>query len=192
MVESPEAGTMRSGRTLNHLVPGRDCGDCVACCEVLRIVDPEVGKPAGVMCRHNTGKGCGIHAIRPDICRTWFCLWRRIDAMPDEARPDRSGVIFCLEGEEEHPNPFARFCVVARPVAGSRALRSALVRQVVAMFARQGELPVWVHRHGVRSLIHPPPDLADAIERPQATPFQAFVPAALAWRRRHRAMWPQG
>jgi hypothetical protein len=44
----------------------------------------------------------------------------------------------------------------------------------------------------VRSLIHPPPDLADAIERPQATPFQAFVPAALAWRRRHRATWPQG
>lgn len=111
--------------------------------------------------------------------------------MPDEARPDRCGVIFCLEGEEDHPNPFARFCVVARPVGSSRALRSELVRQVIAMFARQGELPVWVHRHGVRSLIHPPPDLADAIERPEKTPFQAFVPAAIDWRRRHRAAWPQ-
>jgi hypothetical protein len=192
MADSSDTGTMRSGRTLNHLVPGRDCGDCVACCEVLRIVDPEVGKPAGIMCRHNTGKGCGIHATRPDICRRWFCLWRRIDAMPDEARPDRSGVIFCLEGEEDHPNPFARFCVVARPVGSPRALRSELVRRVVAMFARQGDLPVWLHRHGVRTLIHPPPDLADAIERPRATPFQPFVPAAMAWRRRHRANWPQG
>ncbi|MFC5423211.1 hypothetical protein ACFPOB_27060 [Bosea eneae] len=192
MAESSQAGTMRSGRTLNHLVPGRDCGDCVACCEVLRIVDPEVGKPAGVMCRHNTGSGCGIHATRPEICRRWFCLWRRIDAMPDDARPDRCGVIFCLEGEEDHPNPFARLCVVARPVASPRALRSELVRQVVAMFVRQGELPVWLHRHGVRSLIHPPSDLADAIERPERTPFQAFLPAALAWRRRHRSIWPQG
>ena len=112
--------------------------------------------------------------------------------MPDEARPDRCGVIFCLEGEDDHPNPFARFCVVARPVGSSRALRSELVRQVIAMFARQGELPVWVHRHGVRSLIHQPPDLADAIERPDTTPFQAFVPAAMDWRRRHRANWPQG
>lgn len=192
MAESCEAGAMCSDRTLNHLVPGRDCGDCIACCQALRIVDPQIGKPAGVMCRHNTGSGCGIYEARPDICRIWFCLWRRIDAMPDEARPDRCGVIFCLEGEDDHPNPFARFCVVARPVGSPRALRSSLVRQVVAMFARQGDLPVWVHRHGVRSLVHPPPDLADAIERPQETPFRAFLPAALAWRRRHRASWPQG
>jgi hypothetical protein len=94
-------------------------------------------------------------------------------------------VIFCLEGEESHPNRFARFCVVARPVAGSRALRSALVRQVIAMFVRQGSLPVWLHRHGVRSLVHPPPELADAIERPEETPFQALVPAGRAWWRRH-------
>ncbi|WP_066467366.1 hypothetical protein [Bosea sp. WAO] len=183
----PEAGAMRTGRTLNHLTPGRECGDCVACCEVLRIVDPEVGKPAGVMCRHNTGKGCGIHATRPQICRSWFCLWRRIDAMPDEARPDRCGVIFCLEGEESHPNPFARFCVVARPIGRSRALRSPIVREVIAMFVRQGTLPVWQHRHGVRTLIYPPPDLADAIERPKTTPFQALVPAATAWLRQHGA-----
>ncbi len=188
MNETPEAGAMRSGRTLNHLVPGRDCGDCVACCEVLRIEDADVGKPAGVMCRHNTGGGCGIYTTRPGICRTWFCLWRRIDAMPDEVRPDRCGVIFCLEGDESHANLFARFCVVARPVAKSRALRSPLARQVIAMFARQGSLPVWLHRHGVRKLVYPPPDLADAIERPQATPFQALVPLAQAWLRRHAGL----
>lgn len=187
MTEPPDAGAMGSGRALNHLTPGRDCGDCVACCEVLRIVDPQVGKPAGVMCRHNTGKGCRIYETRPTVCRRWFCLWRRIDAMPDEARPDRSGVIFCLEGGESHPNLFARFRVVARPVGSSRALRSPLVRQVIAMFVQQGSLPVWLHRHGVRSLVHPLPDLADAIERPQATPFRALVPAALAWLKRHGA-----
>jgi hypothetical protein len=96
-------------------------------------------------------------------------------------------VIFCLEGEASHPNPFARFCVVARPVGKSRALRSPLVREVIAMFVRQGTLPVWQHRHGVRTLIYPPPDLADAIERPETTPFQALVPAAKAWLRRQGA-----
>jgi hypothetical protein len=60
------------------------------------------------------------------------------------------------------------------------------------MFVRQGELPVWVHRHGVRSLVYPPPDLADAIERPEKTPFQGLVPAALGWRSRHRMSWPEG
>jgi hypothetical protein len=53
-------------------------------------------------------------------------------------------------------------------------------------------LPVWVHRHGVRSLVYPPPDLADAIERPEKTPFQGLVPTALGWRSRHRMSWPEG
>lgn len=181
MAGTTDDGAMRTGRTLNHLVPGRECGDCVACCEALRIEDPQVGKPAGVLCRHNSGTGCSIHATRPQICRAWFCLWRRIDAMPEEARPDRCGVIFCLEGEDSHPNPFARFCVVARPVREARALRGPVVKQAIAMFARQGMLPVWIHRHGVRSLVHPPPELADAIERPETTPFRLLVPAARAW-----------
>lgn len=61
-----------------------------------------------------------------------------MDAMPGDARPDRCGLIFCVEGDESHPNPFARFCVLARPVGKSRAPRCPLVRQVSAMLVRQG------------------------------------------------------
>lgn len=70
-----------------------------------------------------------------------------MDAMPG-ARADRCGLIPRLEDEESHPNPFARFCVVVRPVGKSRALRGPLIRQVSAMFVRQGTLPVAPRRHG--------------------------------------------
>jgi hypothetical protein len=191
MAESSQAGTMRSGRTLNHLVPGRDCGDCVACCEVLRIVDPEVGKPAGIMCRHNTGNGCGIPATRPEICRRWFCLWRRIDAI---AGRGAAGLLRrdLLPGGRGGPSKSVR-----------ALLRGGAARRQFADAAqRAGQAG---HRHvrpagGIAGLgaspwrAQPDPsaaDLADAIERPEKTPFQAFVPAAMDWRRRRRAAWPQ-
>ncbi len=183
---SPAESATHFRRTLNHLTPGRDCGDCVACCQVLRIDQPDLQKAAGILCTHNTGTGCGIYATRPGICRSWYCLWRRIDAMPDAARPDRCGVIFCLEEDGAHGNLLARFCVVARAVSTTRAFQRGIVKEVIAMFARQGDLPVWRHRWGAKTLSYPSPELADAIERPDLTPFMAFLPAARMWLARHR------
>ena len=64
----------------------RSCGDCNACCTVLRI-DSQLGystrldngediaKPAGVSCRFLTKNGCGIYAVRPIVCRSFKCDW---------------------------------------------------------------------------------------------------------------------
>jgi len=36
----------------NHLVPGRECGSCTACCKDLAIRADGIGKQAGEPCRH--------------------------------------------------------------------------------------------------------------------------------------------
>ncbi|RZJ37471.1 MAG: hypothetical protein EON87_22170, partial [Brevundimonas sp.] len=44
--------------------------------------------------------GCSVHAIRPQTCRVWFCLWRAVE-LDDDWRPDRSGVIVRPDGVDE-------------------------------------------------------------------------------------------
>lgn len=71
----------------------RQCGACTACCHVLEIDDPELQKPAGVLCRH-CRNGCSIYERRPQVCRDWLCMWREFPGLFDESwRPDRSGVL---------------------------------------------------------------------------------------------------
>ena len=75
--------------------PG-SCGDCVVCCEWLDIETEGLSKKAGILCHHSTGKGCGIHATRPGLCRGFFCGYRVITGLSDEWRPDRSGVMILV------------------------------------------------------------------------------------------------
>ena len=77
---------------LGPLVAERTCGDCTVCCTVLNVASPDFSKPADTPCAHLGARGCAIHAVRPRICRDWYCGWRRVAAMPDAARPDRAGV----------------------------------------------------------------------------------------------------
>jgi hypothetical protein len=37
------------------------------------VIDP---KPAGEACAHCTGKGCGVYAQRPQICKSYECGYR--------------------------------------------------------------------------------------------------------------------
>jgi Fe-S-cluster containining protein len=62
---------------------------------VLRV--DELDKRAGVDCRHQCGeKGCGIYETRPQICRSYQCLWRQ-GGLEDDERPDVTGGIVDLE-----------------------------------------------------------------------------------------------
>ena len=83
------------------LLPDRTCGGCVECCRVIPLDLPELAKPTGELCAYCVdGAGCSVHAIRPQTCRVWFCLWRVVEL--DEAwRPDRSGVIVRPDGIED-------------------------------------------------------------------------------------------
>ena len=96
--------------------PGRECETCIACCKILAINKPELRKASGVLCPHNTGTGCGIYATRPDICRTWYCLWRRIAALPDHLRPDRCGAVFSVDRHLPPRNIFENLYIVARAI----------------------------------------------------------------------------
>jgi hypothetical protein len=74
---------------------GRECGTCTLCCKVFQL--PELGKPAGVWCRHCTqGVGCRIHATRPAQCREFFCLWMTDAAMPADWKPERSKMVLSV------------------------------------------------------------------------------------------------
>ncbi|CAN5145760.1 hypothetical protein BH10PSE2_BH10PSE2_06080 [soil metagenome] len=82
------------------LLPDRTCGGCVECCRVIPLDLPELAKPTGELCAYCVPDlGCGIHAIRPQTCRTWFCLWRVVE-LTDDWRPDRSGVVVRPDGLE--------------------------------------------------------------------------------------------
>lgn len=83
------------------LLPDRECGGCVECCRVIPLSLPELSKPTGALCAYCVdGAGCTVHAIRPQTCRTWFCLWRVVE-LSDDWRPDRSGIVVRPDGVEE-------------------------------------------------------------------------------------------
>ena len=86
-------------------VPGRECGECDACCIHLTIIDPALKKVQGVRCRHLAADArCGIYDSRPDTCRTFYCAWRTLAWVREPLRPDRSGVLLKLR---EQPAAFA-------------------------------------------------------------------------------------
>ena len=83
-------------RRMVELVPGRECGTCNLCCAVPVIDSPEMTKLSGSVCRHSQG-GCDIYDTRPDVCRRFFCGWRRTTLIPAGWRPDASGVFVTME-----------------------------------------------------------------------------------------------
>jgi hypothetical protein len=86
----------------SRLVPGRECGECSACCVTLRIEEAALKKYADVPCPNLRREGgCGIYGSRPDVCRNWYCGWRVMEQLDDSWRPDRSNVIVRLHSDQE-------------------------------------------------------------------------------------------
>jgi hypothetical protein len=80
--------------------PGRECGACTLCCKVFDV--PSLEKPAGQWCRHCLpGRGCGIHATRPDHCRAFHCLWMTQSWLGPEWKPDRSKMVLTIDPESK-------------------------------------------------------------------------------------------
>ena len=140
------------------LVPGRTCGSCTACCRILEI--EALDKPAGILCRHNTGQACGIYLERPEACAQWHCLWRRIGALPDALRPDRSGVVFGLERRPPGAGTSEEgACIVGRALDSEDAFDRWEAVEAFAMFVREGSLPVWKAQNGHAILMNPGPEI---------------------------------
>ena len=107
---------------LENLVPNRDCGDCNVCCSFYEIRQPELQKPATVLCPNWSEAGhCAIYSTRPLPCRTFFCIWRKAASLDDWWRPDRCGVAI-RETAQDIPDHFPRRTGLAFDLVGGRAV----------------------------------------------------------------------
>ena len=144
---------------LGPVLADRECGDCVACCTVLTVDTPDFKKAAGTPCEHLVPGGCGIHQVRPHICRTWFCAWRRVARMPDEARPDRCGLLVSVNFEREPRNCFEGVSINVRKLSGSDAIESGMAGTVLDSLC-EGLVPVWFSDGSKKMLMHPHNEVA--------------------------------
>ena len=77
----------------------RSCGGCTLCCKVYDV--PVLEKPRGRWCGHCApGRGCEIHASRPEFCRDFQCLWILDTRLGDEWRPDRAKFVMSYLAEK--------------------------------------------------------------------------------------------
>jgi len=169
-------------RLLGGLVPGRECGACTACCSEITIDDPEMQKPPRQTCVHCVAEGCSIYETRPHDCRTWFCAWRRIAALPDHLRPDRCGLLACLVEHRDAENPLQRLYLIVQWLDGRPIAKSQAADVLLAAMQGYG-LAVWVGSGDRMWLNFPRQELALQILDGGAAsgPLAAEVEA---WRRR--------
>ena len=84
------------------------CGECVVCCYAPGFNAKEDGykKKPGEMCKHCTGTGCAIYETRYNLCRLFYCGWRRQPLLGEAWRPDRSGVLLIELERDEVPEAY--------------------------------------------------------------------------------------
>ncbi len=179
---------MRSEADLETMLLGpvladRACGDCTACCTVLTVDTPDFKKPAGTPCTHLTAHGCGIHAVRPPICRTWFCGWRRVAAMPDEARPDRSGLLVSLNFERAPRNCFEGVSINVRAIEGSVTISKDITAAILDSLCDR-LVTVWFSDGSKKMLVYPEHDVASLVISGDTAPAHLRDEVA-AWRERY-------
>lgn len=168
---------------LGPVVPARDCGDCTACCTYLTVNSPDFAKPAGIACSHLSNGGCGIHPVRPHICRTWFCAWRRRADLPDAARPDRSGLLISLNFVHRPQNCLEAVSINIRMLPGSDAIRNGMAAAILDRLCT-ALVPVWFSDGKEKMLMHPAADVACHLLSDTAPPA-SLAPEVAAWRERY-------
>jgi hypothetical protein len=168
---------------LGPVLADRACGDCAVCCTVLKVDSPDFKKPAGIPCEHLASHGCAIHAVRPDICRSWFCGWRRVAALPDDARPDRSGLLVSLNFEREPRNCLEGVSINVRALPGNDAIANGMAATVLDSLCDQ-LVPVWFSDGSKKMLMHPEHDVASLVISGKPAPPHLQEEVA-AWRERY-------
>lgn len=112
-------------------IPGKDCGSCMMCCQILDI--PELNKPPGPDCPNcMAGGGCRIYASRPQVCRDFECEWLRERDLGPMLRPDRSRVVLLEEPDTD------RYLAVTHPDRPMDWLKNKQIFQHLVFMAKQG------------------------------------------------------
>jgi hypothetical protein len=169
-------------RLFGPLVPGRECGACTACCFEITIDDPMLAKPPRELCVHCTAQGCSVYTARPADCRSWFCAWRRMAALPDHLNPGACGMMATVVENPEAENPLARLYIVVQWLNGQPITKSAAADELLAAMRRYG-LPVWVGSGDSMALHFPRQEIALHLMH-GTTPSPAIAPEVEAWRTR--------
>ncbi len=84
----------------------KECGTCTKCCEGWLRADIRghkmyPGKPCFFI---EIGKGCKDYKNRPeDPCKRFTCGWIEVKDMPEEFRPEISGVIMHMKDNDGSP-----------------------------------------------------------------------------------------
>jgi hypothetical protein len=154
----------------NGLVEGRECGTCTACCTALTIDEPELQKLPGYTCLNcRLGAGCAIYETRPNLCREWYCAWRRLDWIAETLRPDRSGVLIIPLRQDIPPECTAGFgldfLVLNHAALQAEGLPEALAKSVGDNIATFLSVPRDQGHRSIRAFLNE--DLNDDVARGQ-------------------------
>lgn len=174
---------------LGPVLAERACGGCTVCCTVLTVDTPDLKKPAGMPCSKLTAQGCSIHAARPTICRTWFCAWRRVAAMPEVARPDRSGLLVSVNFVRHPRNALEAVSLNVRAIDGHGAADRDMVQTVLDVLC-DGLVAVWYSDGAKKMLLHPENEVAQLVIAGNPPPPH-LAPEVAAWRERYGAFLEQ-
>jgi Fe-S-cluster containining protein len=171
------------GPWIGEPLPDRQCGGCTRCCTALGIDSPGLRKDRGVPCRHlAAGGGCGIYGDRPAVCREYLCLWRVAEELPEEARPDRCGVLFAYGRNRAH-EALCAYAIVASATRGPDDFDHPTARAALDTLIAAEAMPVYLEYGGRWVMVFPDAALADAMLHPEATADPYLRDRAAALRR---------
>jgi hypothetical protein len=139
----------------------------------LGIDTPELQKDPGTRCPHCTSAGCAIYEQRFPVCRSYFCVWRRIAALPEEARPDRLGVFMHLAYPRPAPSPLMQAYIGLMPLKSWQEVAQDALKPALEVL-RTGALPVWRINDEDEELLHPSPGIAGSLEAEEWIRSQAI------------------
>jgi hypothetical protein len=104
------------------------------CCKLYDV--PDVQSVAGKWCRHCApGKGCAIHATRPEVCQRFFCGWMVSAGLGPEWKPERAKLIIRLIPADSGPLCIAVDVDEGFPAAWQRADIYTKLKRIAASSA---------------------------------------------------------
>jgi hypothetical protein len=100
--------------------------------------------------------------------------------MPDEARPDRSGLLVSLNFEREPRNCFEGVSINVRALPGKDAIENGMAATILDSLC-DGLVPVWFSDGAKKMLMHPEHDVASLVISGEPAPPHLQDEVA-AWR----------
>lgn len=103
--------------------------------------------------------------------------------MPEEARPDRSGLLVSLNFVREPQNCFEGVSINVRALVGSNAIENGMAAAVLDSLCDQ-LIPVWFSDGSTKMLMHPDNEVARLVISGDPAPAHLQDEVA-AWRERY-------